>query len=323
MYRKLEAQIDSGNMKLAEEKRALQEISQVKRARRTIESFDKEQSSIDADRAQADEIRKQLDDPQAKAASERYEAIKAELDNLKKEEDEAYASRNKLFEERNSIKAEIDALYAQKKESAQRYKDSNDRYWLKVNEDRARRAEKFRQQKANEEAEKKKEIAERLREEAALPAFEVQIQDCQTLIDYFSAKGSGGNVVEIPAPSLSNNQSSVAGVAKLELRQVDDGATSGLIARKKKGEDDENYFVGSKGKKKGSRGPNSPATPTSTTGGFNLQLGILTALLEMSIPAPSSHSDIPRVIEDLRTKKAWFEANQDRTTAENIAKAEK
>jgi hypothetical protein len=31
---------------------------------------------------------------------------------------------------------------------------------------------------------------------------------------------------------------------------------------------------------------------------------------------------VPRVVEDLKTKKAWFEANQARVTAEAIAKAE-
>ncbi|KAJ2986363.1 hypothetical protein NUW54_g9798 [Trametes sanguinea] len=36
----------------------------------------------------------------------------------------------------------------------------------------------------------------------------------------------------------------------------------------------------------------------------------------------SSTADVSRVIEDLKTKKAWFEANQARVTAENKAKAE-
>ena len=49
---------------------------------------------------------------------------------------------------------------------------------------------------------------------------------------------------------------------------------------------------------------------------------LLTALLSLSIPPPTSTADVPRVIEDLKTKKAWFEANQARVTAENKAKAE-
>ena len=95
----LEKQVESGSLKLVEEKRALQEISQAKRSRRIVEGFQAEQESIEADRAKADELRKQLDDPEAKAASERYDAIKAELDELKKESDEVYANRTKLLDE--------------------------------------------------------------------------------------------------------------------------------------------------------------------------------------------------------------------------------
>jgi hypothetical protein len=109
----------------------------------------------------------------------------------------------------------------------------------------------------------------------------------------------------------------------LELRQVEEDS-AGLVARKKKGEDEDNYFVGGKGKKKGAKASNASGAQTPTTGSqLNIPLGILTALLDLSIPAPGSTTDVPRVIEDLKTKKAWFEANQERTTAENIAKAER
>jgi len=45
-------------------------------------------------------------------------------------------------------------------------------------------------------------------------------------------------------------------------------------------------------------------------------------LLALSIPPPVNSGDVPRVVEDLKTKKAWFHANQTRVTQENIAKAE-
>ena len=56
---------------------------------------------------------------------------------------------------------------------------------------------------------------------------------------------------------------------------------------------------------------------------LNMPLATLSALLSLSIPPPASSADLPRVVEDLKTKKAWFEANQARVTAENKAKAEK
>ncbi|TFK55712.1 hypothetical protein OE88DRAFT_651863 [Heliocybe sulcata] len=315
----LEKQVESGNLKLADEKRTLQEISQLKRARRTVEGFQAEQDSIDADRAAADELRKQLDDPEAKAISERYDAIKAELDELKKEGDEAYANRSKLMDERTAIQKELDGLWAQKKEATQQYREANDRHWQKVNEDRARRAERARAQRAAEEDEKKQKLVERLREEASVPAFQTQIEDCQTLIDYFSGNSTTAALSTASLPAREE----VAGVPKLELRKVDGDAQEGMVVRKKKGDDDESYFVGGSGKgKKGKKGNAKQEASTPTSSQFNLPFGTLTALLQLSIPPPSNATEVPRVIEDLKTKKAWFEANQNRVTAENVSKAE-
>lgn len=313
-------------MKLADEKRALQEISTSKRNRRAVESFQADQESIDGDRRMVDELHKQLDDPESKAVSERYNAIKAELDELKKEGDEAYAGRSKLFEERDDLQARLNTLFNEKRESAQQFRDANDRYWNKVNEDRAKRAERARAQRAADETQKKQEIAERLREEAEVPAFQAQIEDCQTLIDYFSGRNSGN--ITFKGASLSA-KADVAGVPKLELRKVE-GVPEGLVARKKKGEDEDAYFVGGKGKAKrgvakGNGSPdanNSTTTPPTINTPINVPLATLSALLSLSIPPPVSAVDVPRLIEDLKTKKAWFEANQAHVTSENVAKAE-
>lgn len=322
--RHLDKQIESGNMKLADEKRALQEISQIKRTRRVVENFQPEEDAIDAIRQQIDDIKKQLDDPEAKAISDRFEAIKLELDELKKESDEAYASRNKLFEERDNLGNQIKSLLSEKRERQQAYRDAHDRYWTKVTEDRARRAERMRSQRAAEEAEKKLEIAQRIRDEASIPAFQTQIEDCQTLIDFFQGKTSAKSATSLLA------KAEVAGVPKLDIRQVD-AVPEGAVVRKKKGEDEDNYFVGGKSKK-GKRGVAPkvdgpaddalPAASTPTSDKFNIPLHHLSALLALSIPAPDSQADVPRVVEDLNTKKAWYEANQDRVTAENVAKAE-
>ena len=168
-YRKLEAQVESGSMKLVDEKRALQDISSLKRQRRVVETFQGEAGAIDADKAKADELRKQLDDPEQKALAARYEAIQTELDELKKEADESYNSRQKLFDQRTALQAELDDLYNRKRESNTNYREASDRYWQKVSEDRARKAERARATRAAAEEDKKKEVAERMREEADAP----------------------------------------------------------------------------------------------------------------------------------------------------------
>ena len=313
--RNLEKQVESGSMKLADEKRALQEISQAKRTRKIVEGFQAAQNSIDADRSTADEVRQQLDDPESKAISDRYDKIKAELDEVKKESDEAYAGRTKLFEERDNLQAQITTLFNEKRASAHQFREANDRYWTKVHEDRARRAERARAQRAAEEAQKKLEHAQQLREEASLPAYQAEIEDCQTLIDALSGKNS--DTVVLSSSSLPVKDD-VAGVPKLELRQVE-AVSDGLVVRKKKGEAEETYFVG-KGKR-GKKDKVPKATPETDTL-KTLPLGTITALSKLAISLPTAASDILRVVEDLKTKKAWYEANQAQVTAENIAKAE-
>jgi hypothetical protein len=302
-------------MKLADEKRALQEINQTKRLRRSVEGFKANSDAIDADRAAVEELKKKLDDPEAKAISERYDAIKAELDEIKKEEDELYANRSQLFDERNSLQQQLDALFSERRESVTQHREANDLYYAKLNEDRARRAERRRAQKEAEEEEKRKARVLQLREDASQPAFQVQIEDCQTLVDYFSGKSTTANV--------STAKAGYTG-PKLEIRQVE-AAPDSFVLRKKKGEEEEAYFVGGKGKGKGKKGPKTNgAVPeaTSSSSNVNVPFGTLSALLSLSIPPPSSQADVPRVVEDLKTKKAWFEANQTRSTAEAIAKAE-
>ena len=308
--------MDSGTLKLADEKRALQEINQTKRMRKTVESFKANSDSIDADRAAVEELKKQLDDPEAKAISERYDAIKAELDEIKKEEDELYANRSQLFEERTSLQQQLDALFAERRESTARFREANDRFYEKLNEDRARRAERWRAQKEAEEEEKRNARVLQLREEASQPAFQLQIEDCQTLIDFFSGKSTTAIV--------SSEKAGYAEPAR-EIRQVA-AAPDNFVARKKKGDEEEAYFVGGKGKSKGKKGPKANGTAAaeapSSSSNVNLPFATLSALLSMSIPPPSSQADVPRVVEDLKTKKAWFEANQVRVTAEAVAKAE-
>ena len=320
----LDRQVESGELRLGDEKRAIQEISNTRRLRRTVEGFQAEQDAIDREKEEEEQLRAQLADPEAKAISDRYEKLKAEFDDLKRESDEAFANRNKLFDERNAIQQEADTLWSLKKESQQRFREAGERYWVKAKEEQARRAERLRQQKAVEEQQKKLDLVERLREEASSPAYQIEIQDCQTLIDAFSK----GTTSEVPVVTSAAEQKAVslAGVPQLDIRKVE--APTDVIVRKKKGEEEEAYFVAGRGKKS-KRGPktngrNSPAlsTPSTSNSQFHIPFPTLTALLSLSIPPPSSKDEIPRVVEDLKTKKAWFEANQELATKDKIAKAE-
>ena len=80
--------------------------------------------------------------------------------------------------------AALDEVHGRRKDASSKYKEAQDVYWNKVTEERARKAEKFKaDRKASDDA-KRLETATRLREEAKIPAFGSQIEDCQTIIDF-------------------------------------------------------------------------------------------------------------------------------------------
>lgn len=316
--KQLETRVESGSMKVLEEKRALAEINNLKRQRKNIEALQSDQDAIDADRAELDQLRTQLNNPETKALSERFDAVKKELDELKKEADEAYNSKNALFEERDGLQKQMDDLYTKKRESAKAYRDANDKWYAKQQEDRQRRAERAKAAREAAETEKKKELVERLREEAEAPAYQAEIEDCQTLIDFFS-----GNVTT-SSTGLDAKTNNISGVPELNLRTVESDL-GGLVELKK---DDDDYFAGTKKSKKGSKINGSTKTGSSTKSAepserFSVPLAKLSALGSLSIPPPTSAAEVPQTIENLKIKKEWLMANQERKTAENKAEAER
>lgn len=88
---------------------------------------------------------------------------------------------------------------------------------------------------------------------------------------------------------------------------------------KKKGDDELGGLFGGAGKSKKKGGKKSAAasgtaTPTTESGAINLPMSLLSALLSLGIPPPSGKEDVQRTVDDLETKKAWFEANSQAKT---------
>ncbi|WVQ75127.1 hypothetical protein IAR50_004736 [Cryptococcus sp. DSM 104548] len=330
----LDGQVESGNLKLVDEKKALQEISNLKRSRRTLEANGSIDDSIAADKARIEELKKQLDDPEAKKVSDRFEELKKEMDGLREEGSKAYEERGKLFDQRNALSAEMDELYNKKRQSAQKHRDNNDKYYAKVQADRQARQERFKADKAREEAERREEEIVRLREEAKIPAYASEIEDTGVLISWFKGKYGSGEVPSTHAGGKGVG-SIVEGVKPLETRKVDDEAFKGMTLKKKGEEDLAGFFGGSgkskkKGGKKGSANGSGTATPVSQEGeksgkeaAVNLPMSLLSALLSLGIPPPSGKDDVQRTVDDLEKKKAWFEANSAAKTKAEIERVEK
>jgi len=61
---RLQKQVDSGTMKIVDEKKALADISQLNRQKKGFAGFDEAQKGIDEVKGQIAELRKTLDDPE-------------------------------------------------------------------------------------------------------------------------------------------------------------------------------------------------------------------------------------------------------------------
>lgn len=302
---RLQKQVDTGSMKIVDEKKALADISQLNRQKKSFAGFDEAQKGIDDVKAQIAELKKSMDDPEAKALSERYTKITTELDQIKAEQDEAFKSLNSLRDERTKIHEQQQKAYTNVKEIKDRYFQAR-----RAAQDYEREARRVREEKRKAENDayyrgKRQEAARGKLEEASAPAYQDEIRTAQNLIAYFD-------------PSSAQKQE-VAGPGKFAAtasRTVDDSGMKGTKLSKKN-DDEDSYFVGGGGKKnKKNRNQPREATSTPTEGKFNLDIGTIDSLGRIGVDPPMSQADVPNVVETLKGKLEHWKGDQKRKTDE-------
>lgn len=300
--RDLEAQVESGSLKIVEERKLLNEISSLKKTRKGLDQLGAQQNGIDALRAKVEGLRASLDDPESQAVSRRYDEIKGELDAINKEQERHYGSRSKLISQRNAISKQLDELYQSRRARQAAYQNEQDRYFTRMTAERERRNAQIKAEREAADIERQEKEEIELREEAALPAFTKEIEDCDALARFFSSDSSGDEKKpEEPAAAAPGVDASVPEGAVVVRHEEDD------------------YFVAGGGKKKGGK---KKGRAERDTGALNVPFGMLSALMSLSIPPPTNQADLPRVVDNIKLKREYFVSNQERATRENIERAE-
>lgn len=304
---RLQKQVDSGQMKLVDEKKALSEISQLNRTKKGFAGFEEAQKGIDDVKAQIAELKKQLDDPESKALSDRYTQITTELDSIRGEQDEAFKSLNSLRDERTKAHEDQQKKYATVKEIKDAYYQQRRAAVEYEREARRIREEKRRAENDAYHRGRRQEAAKAKLEDASAPAYQDEIRTTQAILAHLDPS------------SLSKTEVSGPGkYAAAPSRSVDASGIKGTALKKKGEDDDDNYFVGGGGKKKKGRkgqangGPASPAPE----GPFNLDLGTIDSLAKIGVDPPMSQADVPTVVEKLKEKLEFWKNDQKRKTAE-------
>ncbi|KAF9419555.1 hypothetical protein BGZ76_004226 [Entomortierella beljakovae] len=311
---KLEKQIDSGSLKLVEEKRALSEISVLKKAKKTVEGIQVQQVEIDTIKAEIAALKETIDDQTAKALSAEYDQIQAQLDEISKAKDEVWKKRNDLFDERTRLQKELDAEYQRKKTVNDEYYEALREFQKFQQEEQVRKREEFQAKKQQELEEKRLAIAKEERELAEIPAYTNEIITCDSVYKYLLQFSTDEKYVAEAAVVAS----APAAASNLSIRQVDTttNVPTGVMLTKKADKEEEVFFAG---KSKKSKGPKEKKAENNS---FKFPLAVLEQLFELKVVVPTSPADLGKTLDALVEKRDYFKANQEKATAENKRKAE-
>ncbi|KAI6785430.1 Chromosome segregation ATPase [Emericellopsis cladophorae] len=304
----LEKQVNSGTMRLVDEKKALADISNLRKVRKNFGQFDDAQRQIDETRAKIKEIKDSMDDPEQKAMSEKYNAIQAELDAIKAEQDEAYKSINSLRDERTKLHAEQQETWAAIRKIKDDYHTQRKAFnaYDREQKDKARERRKAEQEKYLQD--RKKAEAETVLAEASDPAYMEEIRRANSLLLFLDPE----HKVE-KGPLMAES-----GLTAQATRKVEDAPAGTKLLRKEDREEDLFAPTAKKGKK-GKKGGAGGASAKS----FNCPPSVVEDCAFMGIDPPMSQADVPEVTKKVRAKLDQWKADQETQTQKNIEKAKK
>ncbi|KAJ4270269.1 multicopy suppressor of BFA (Brefeldin A) [Fusarium torreyae] len=304
----LDKQVNSGTMKLVDEKKALSDISSLRKIRKNFGQFEDSQKQIDDLRAKIKEIKDSMDDPEQKALSDQYTKIQAEIDAIKTEQDEAYKGLNSLRDERSKLQAEQQEKYTAIRKLKDDYYGQKKAYQAYDREAREARRERQRAEQERYHQERKKAEAERRLGDASDPAYLDEIRRANSLLQFLDPN----HKVE-KGPLMADT-----GLGAQAQRSVDESGLKGTKLLRKEDRDEEYAPAvkkGKKGKKGGAHGASSNK--------FNVPPAVVEDCAAMGIDPPMSADDIPAVTEKVRAKLDHWKNDQEAQTKRNIEKAKK
>jgi uncharacterized coiled-coil DUF342 family protein len=304
---RLEKEVDSGTLRLVDERKALTEVSNLRKQRKSFAGLDEAQKGINDVKTQISELRKTLDNPEAKALSDKYSEIQKELDAIKAEQDGVFKNLNALRDERTKLRNEQQEKYTAIRTIKDTYFKARRAY--KEYEDEAWRVRRERQ-KAEQEAfarEKRKKIADKKLEEASQLAYADEILTAQGLIRHFDPAYDFSSLgLDEKKDQGSNFRAGVG-------RTVEAAEIKGMKVVRK--DDEEDYFVGSGGKKGKKGGKKGGAANVESTK-FNMNVGIIEDFAKVKIDPPMNQSDVPASVEKLAAKITEWKKDQASKTEE-------
>ncbi|KAL2131552.1 hypothetical protein VTI74DRAFT_4903 [Chaetomium olivicolor] len=295
---------------LAEERKAVDDISNLRRLRKTIAQLDDGQKAIDDLKVRIKEAKASMDDPETKALSDQYNKIQAELDAMRAQENEARENKSALRKERDEAHAKQEAAYQAVKKHKDEYWAARKAFQAWDREQREKRRERERAERERIAKERKMERARQMLDEASHPAYTEQIRRANSLLHFFDPT----HVVVEKTPLLADK-----GLAATVQRKVDDSGFKGMRLVRKEDRDDD-YLPAVKKGKKGKKSHAASETPAAK---FSCPPSVIEDCAFVGVEPPMSAAEVPEVKEKIKAKIAHWEADQAAQTQKNIEKAKK
>jgi hypothetical protein len=294
----LEKQVNSGTMRLVDEKKALADISNLRKVRKNFGQFDDSQRQIDDLKAKIKEIKDSMEDPEQKAMSDQYSKIQAELDAIKAEQDEAFKGLNGLRDERSKLQAEQQEKWGAIRKIKDDYYGQKKAFQAWEREAREKQRERRKAEHDKYLQERKKAEAEKVLAEASDPAYLEEIRRANTLLRFFdpSHKTEKG-------PLMADS-----GLGAQAQRKVDESGLKGMKVLRK---DEEDYLPAVKKGKKGKKGGAGAAATPKT---YSCPPSVVEDCAFMGIEPPMSQDDVPAVVEKVRAKLDHWKSDQEAET---------
>lgn len=300
----LERKVESGTFRIAEEKKAINEISNLKKLRKKFVGFGEAQASIDEDKAKISTLKASIDDTESKATSARYNEVIAALDAIRDESQKAYKNRNELYDRRNAAQKAHEEAYQKIKARKDEYYGQARAYQENVRAEIAARHERERAEREEADKEKRRLAAEDKLEAASEPAFLNQIATAKMLIQHFDPEYK-------PDSTSASVDSSLNSTGNKRVVEMPAGAT---VIKK----ETEAFVVGTGSKKhKKKSAVEAPKKEDKLTMNFQ----IVEDLTSLNIAVPASSAEVSKTVEQLKEKLQFYIDNQDRVTKERIVQA--
>ena len=303
----LDKQVNGGMMKLVDEKKALAEISSLRKQRKGFAGFEQSQKEIDALKAELKAKRDTLDDPESKALSDKYNKLQTELDGIKAEQDDAFKNIQTLRDQRTKLQAEQQEKYLAIRKLKDDYYNQGRAIQKYEYEARQKLRERKKLEKETYEKEKKKERAQMVLAEASDKAYLDEIRRAESLLRFLDPSYQAEKA-PLQTPSQFQAQAQ---------RTVDDSGLKGMKVVRK--DEEEDYFKGTggkkgkKGRKPAAGGDSGASTPPVSTK-YSCPPSVLEDCAFMSIEPPMSAADIPSVREKVKAKLDFWKSDQDSQT---------